>query len=133
MAHEITTLWDVEEIPDADYLFLRVHRNDLDGEGKPTPGAFRNHPKRTDGMSVDWAKYRTPTETRGHGPQPPEKYAVVKFTASRVRSIPSQVVTHEPLDSNRAHSEVFGKKDTEVRERFMGIYEVEIPLSTIPN
>ena len=80
-------------------------------------------------MSVDWEKYRTAKETRSHGPQETQKYAVIKFTAGEVRTIKDQTVVHEPLAANRAHSEVFGTKDTEVRERFMAIYEDEIALA----
>lgn len=128
MAHEIIDPWPIEIIQDADYLFLRVHQNNI-FEGKPTAGAFRNQPKGSLGMSVDWEKYRTSKETRSHGPQAPEKYAVIKFTAGEVRIIKDQTVVHEPLADNRAHTEVFGTKDTETRERFMAIYKDEIALS----
>lgn len=128
MAHEIIDPWPIEIIPDADYLFLRVHQNVIDDQGRPTAGAFRNTPKDS-GMSVDWGKYRTSIETRSNGKQETEKYAVIRFTAGDVRTIKDQTVVHEPLADNRAHTEVFGTKDTEVRERFMAIYEVEIALS----
>lgn len=128
VAHEITIPPPVEKIPDEDYLFLRVHQNDVDGEGRPTPAAFINRPKGSTGMSVDWAKYRTSTETRNRGAQAAINYAIVKFTARNVRAIPSQTVVHDPDNSNRAHSQVVGKKDTEVRERFMTFYEPEISL-----
>lgn len=129
MAHEITSSWISEVIPDEDYLFLRVHQNDIDDEGNPTPSAFINRPKGSSGMSVDWSRYCTSVKTRRRGAQPAERYSVVKFTVAKARTIPDQTVIHEPTPDNRAHSEVFGNKTTEVRERFMAIYEPEIALT----
>ena len=51
--------WTVEEIPDEDALFFRIHYYDIDdSSGQPKPGAFRNSPKKVPGagMSTNWAK-----------------------------------------------------------------------------
>jgi hypothetical protein len=128
VADEMSSAWLVEEIPDGDYLFLRVHKSHTDADGEPFPHAFRNQPKGSSGMSTDWSKYTTPADTQGRGKQARKEYAIVKFTAGHARAIPGQRVVHEPSVHNRAHSEVFGDKTTEVRERFMQIYQIEIPL-----
>ena len=121
------SLWPTEPIPDGDYLFLRVHGSDIDSDGEPFPHAFRNQPKGSSGMSTDWDKYVTAADTQHGGRKPPEEYAVVKFTAGEARAMPGQTVEHKPTH-NRAHSEVVGTKTTEVRERFMQVYQIEIPL-----
>ena len=80
------------------------------------------------GMSVDWHKYANPVDTKNRARKPQEN-AVIKFMVGHVRKIPKQTVMHKPIDSNQAHSEVIGeKKDVEVRERFMQIYELVIAI-----
>jgi hypothetical protein len=100
--------WPIEEIPDSDSLFMRIHRFDLDASGRPKPGAFRNSPKGAAGMSVDWDRYATPEKTRRRGRQEPSNYAVISLDAGRVRTVPGQTVEHRPEPDNRAHSEVLG-------------------------
>ena len=58
------TAWPVEDIPDGDKLFMRVHRNWCPG-GDLSPGVFRDH---GGGMSTDWERYSTPQEARDPGP-----------------------------------------------------------------
>ena len=65
MADEVSS-WASEEIPNDDYLWMRVHKNDLPN-GDIAPGAFKNRPTTKDGMSTDWEKYATPQETRNRG------------------------------------------------------------------
>jgi hypothetical protein len=135
VANEITSPWDKEPIPDDAILYMRVHKNWLDDNGEPKPGAFRNHPTRSDGMSTDWNKYATPEECRLRG-RTPDDNAVVQFSVEDVRGIPEQIVEHtpiyEPLSNpplfNRAHTDVFGEKSTEVRFHFMKIYSFIIKL-----
>ncbi|HEX9918161.1 MAG TPA: hypothetical protein VGA87_03280, partial [Pyrinomonadaceae bacterium] len=84
------------------------------------------------GMSTDWARYTTPAITQQGGRKPPEEYAVITLPVGATRAIPQQTVVHEPLPEDRAHTEVFGeKKSTEVRERFMQIYQMLVPLGTL--
>ena len=128
VANEIEPKWEGEEIPDEDFLFMRVHQDYWDDEGEPIPKAFRNHPKKTGGMSTDWQKYFTPEETRQRG-RDAAANIVIQLLTGTVRKIPDQSVVHTPdvENNNRAHSDVFGEKTTEVRERFMQIYQ-KVPL-----
>lgn len=122
-------MWPIEEIPDEDRLFMRVHfENIVDGE--PGPGAFRDH---GGGMSTDWEKYSTPEESQGRA-QRPELYGVISLVTGEVRSIPSLTVVHEPLDDNRAHTEVFGEKrrDPEVRVKLTRMSQWEICYTALP-
>ena len=129
VANEIEPKWEAEEIPDEDFLFMRVHEKFLDNEGEPIPKAFRNHPAGTGGMSVDWQEYSTPEETRARARQPAVN-VVIELLTGAVRKIPNQSVVHTPdiKNNNRAHTDIFGdKKPVEVRERFMQIYR-KVPL-----
>jgi len=119
MANEEIVSWPKENIPDQALMFMRVHRNFLDDKGDPTPGVFRNHNK---GMSVDWNKYSTPKETLSRARKPAEN-GIIQMVARNIRQLPSQTVEHSPLEANRAHSEVFGEKDTEVRLKFSRIFK----------
>ena len=131
LANKITPVWPVEDIPSKDYLFMRIHRVDIDEDGEPFPRAFRNQPKGSRGMSTDWQKYAAAVDTQLKGRKLPQDYAIIRFTAGQADSIPGQIVTHDPIPDNRAHTQVFGDKDsTEVRERFMQIYQLEIALGT---
>lgn len=107
--------WPTEPIPDADFLLMRVHRVDLDPVGVPKPGAFKNRPDGAEGMSTNWDRYATPQSTRESGRKPGGEYAVVSLCVGPVRQVPGQAVEHRPLPDNRAHSEVVGTKDPEVR------------------
>jgi hypothetical protein len=110
--------WPVEDIPDKDLLYFRVHETyQVPGTTEIRPGAFRD---RGAGMSSDWEKYSTPEQTRARAQQP-DRNGVVSFHAGSIRIIKGQTVVHEPISPggdqppNRAHTEVFGKKDEEVR------------------
>jgi len=131
VANEIEPKWEGEEIPDEDFLFMRVHRDYWDDEGEPIPKAFRNHPKKIGGMSTDWQKYSTPEETRQRGREGAANI-VIQLLTGTVRKIPDQSVVHTPdiENNNRAHSDVLGEKTTEVRERFMQIYR-KVPLGDL--
>jgi hypothetical protein len=133
LANEIVP-WEVEEIPDRDILFMRIPRVYFP-DGILNTAAFHNIPKRDGGMSMDWNKYSTPRDTRRRSQQkPPEDYAIVSLEVGAVRAIPDQTVVHEPLPTNRAHTEVFGEKHPEARlqfgrlvDRFGYIYRVDDP------
>lgn len=125
-------MFEIESIPDDDFLYMRVHKSFIDFDGEPFPTAFRNQPEGSIGMSVDWSEYATPVDTRNRANKP-DQNAVIRFTAGEVSKIPNQAVEHKPVNDpvklNQAHSEVIGdKKDVEVREKFMQIYEMVIPL-----
>lgn len=101
--------WPVEQIPGGDRLFMRAHRMFFTG-GHLSPGVFRDH---AGGMSVDWERYSTPGETQSRA-RVPEDNAVIRLVAGEVRAIPPLTVEHRPVEENRAHSEIIGRKDPEV-------------------
>ena len=104
--------WSIENIPDADILFLRVSRQwcpDL----LLHPGVFKEN---KGSMSVDWAKYCTSQDTRTRQGEP-QRFGIVELIAGPVRRPPGiddhLTVNHEPtqgtaLPDNRAHSAVYG-------------------------
>jgi hypothetical protein len=110
------TAWPAETIPDTDDLFMRVHRLWTRG-GVPLPGAFQN---RDGGMSTEWDRYSTPDGTRSRGRVPADN-GVVKMHIGTVRALPNQMVVHTPESTNRAHTDVLGEKDEEVRLKFVRI------------
>ncbi len=116
--------WNIEDIPDNDVLFYRVHVNNT-ADGKPIPGAFRDV---GDSMSTDWNKYATASESQSRAKKP-EKNGILKLNVGSVRSIP-QTVTHSPdLElNNRSHTSVIGDKSTKVRYKLMEIYKWVIPI-----
>lgn len=120
--------WPVEPIPDQDHIYCRVHQMYIKSDGI-FPAAFTNRPQGSESMSVDWAKYTTPDETRARARKPIEN-AVVQFVVGQVRAIPGQRVEHSPdvLRGNRSHSDVIGEKTPEVRTLLSRIYRLSIPL-----
>ena len=99
----------VEEIPGEHCVYMRVHSNDWFG-GAFTVGCFKDTPKSGDGTSTDWQQYRSAAETRADGAQQPKNYGVVKMIASKIRAVESQVLKHDPLKDNRAHTLIKGPK-----------------------
>ena len=118
----------VEEVPDADSLFMRAHRDHL-RDGSLQPGVFV---ARDGGMSVDWAKYSTPEATRQRAKKNPENNAVIRMEAGGIRSIDNLDVKHSPEIDNRAHSDVNlpDKREdlTKVRMLLRRIAEVVLPI-----
>lgn len=119
--------WESEQIPQQNHLFMHVHemwrRN-----GFISPGAFQNH---GEGMSTDWQKYATPQQTRRRAKQPGHN-AVVTLHVGSVRQLPEQQVEHTPnvAEDNRAHTDVYGKKDEEVRMKLRRIGQIVIGFDT---
>ncbi len=69
VATPITSPWAKQEIPNEDLLYMRVHKNHIDRDGKIAFIAFRNHgdpkdPSKEPGMSTDWQEYSTAEECR---------------------------------------------------------------------
>src|SRR5712664_2595160 len=93
VANEVEPKWEAEEIPDEDFLFMRVHQNFLDDEGEPIHEAFRNRPPKTGGMSTDWKKYSTAEETLGRA-RDPSANIIIELLTDAVRKIPDQSVVH---------------------------------------
>jgi hypothetical protein len=108
--------WPVEDIPDEDKLYFRVHdAHRKRGTHEISVGAFVNRGGK--GMSTDWAKYSTPERTRDGASKDPQRNAVVEFIVGEVRALPEQTVEHAPdvARNNRAHTEVSGPKSEEIR------------------
>jgi hypothetical protein len=98
--------WPIEDIPNADRVFYRVHVNLLPASHELVPGVFR---EQHGSMSVDWGKYSSAKDTRARGSEP-DKNGVVALVAGEVRSIDGLVVHHAPdrARNNRAHAEILG-------------------------
>ena len=127
MSKNKNTPIEAEDIPDEDLLYHRIHKNLLINckDNEIPAGAIRNtgfcNPP---GMSTDWSKYSTPTQTKDRGPQDPEKYKVISMPVGDVRIISEQSVEHTPTINNPAHSTIFGPKDSshpEIRIKFTRI------------
>jgi hypothetical protein len=78
-------------------------------------------------MSTDWEKYSTPTQTQDRGKKPSAN-GVIALICGEVREIQSLSVVHAP-SQNRAHTNVFGEKTTEVRVKLARIFTWAIPVS----
>jgi hypothetical protein len=120
--------WSSEEIPAEDYLWMRVHKVNLEN-GEILPGGFKNRPTPKDGMSTDWDKYATAQDTRNGG-RVPQDNAVIRLNVGKVREIPDQTVVHTPdlLTQNRAHTDVFGEKHPQARVLLTRAGKIVIPL-----
>jgi hypothetical protein len=131
VADKLEPEWDTEYIPDESSVYMRIHKNALDAEGRPIPGAFRNSPKGAAGMSSNWDKYSDAESTRRGGQQPPQNYAVVRLQVASTRRIPGQTVEHspDPVRHNRAHTEVIGVKDAQARLGFLRTYNLAIGIN----
>jgi hypothetical protein len=149
MAESVASPWEKETIPNDAFLYMRVHRDDIDSDGTVKPGAFRNRPTDRDGMSTDWEKYSSPEECRRRSKSPLDN-AVIQMLAGDIRNLPDQTVEHSPiyrpeeteerLRFNRAHTDVFGpkkesvkikEKSVRIRLLFLDIYQFAIKLDPI--
>jgi hypothetical protein len=129
VADEVSVPWQSEDIPDADSLWMRVHRMWFDSQGNISPSSFQNRPTDQDGMSTDWQKYADPEDTRSRAKKPQDN-AVIRLVVGQVRQIPDQSVVHTPdsKTNNRAHTDVFGQKHPEARVKLSRICKIVIPL-----
>ena len=120
--------WSSEEIPADDYLWMRVHRVDMEN-GEILPRGFKNRPTTKDGMSTDWDKYATAQDTRNRG-RIPQDNAVIRLNVAKAREIPDQTVVHTPdlITSNRAHTDVLGPKHPQARILLIRVAKIVIPL-----
>ena len=112
----IKLLIPVEDIPDADAAFYRVHWNFVrTAGGKLGPNCFRDPTGY--GMSTDWSKYKTPQQTRlANGAEKAINYGVTGLQIGRVRQVERLTVVHAPTDDNDAHTHVLGlATDDELR------------------
>jgi hypothetical protein len=109
--------WPVEPVPDEANLFRLVHRFKLKPSGLPRASAFT--PADDGGVSTEWDRYASVEETRELARtvfhRSPEEFAVVGVVAGDVRSLDGLLVQHTPRRSNRAHTDIIGTFDEEVR------------------
>lgn len=105
--------FNIENIPDAGQLFMRVHKNFcIDGQSI-LPGVFRDHEGT---MSTDWSKYSIAEQTKSRGRIPEDNGVIVLSSVGDIRKKQPLMVNHSPIyPSNRAHTDVVGDKDEEVR------------------
>lgn len=123
--------YPVEHVPDEHKLYLRVHQNNLKPRGELHAGIFREH---NSGMSTDWSKYATPKETRQRAvSSPAELNGVVSLRVGGVRALEGLTVQHDPLPTNRAHTEVHGGAElVKARVMLLRICREEIPVPWPP-
>jgi hypothetical protein len=101
--------YPIEEIPDEDSLFYRVHsanidKSEIDNKKRIKPGAFDPQPKPHGvEMSTDWSKYSTCHESRNRA-RKPENNGIISFIVGDIRRSPTPLsVLHRPT-LNQAHS-----------------------------
>lgn len=130
--------WATEFIPSEHILYMRVHRNWFD-DGVLNVGCFKNAPdKIADGMSTEWCKYSSAENCRNNATSLPRDNAVISLEVGAIRRIANeskdlaQSVEHTPiwgtppLRDVRAHSDVFGPKNAQVRVLLNRIWRMEI-------
>lgn len=110
--------WPIEDIPDVDGLYMRVHPMYFFPDGELNPGVFR---PRSGPMSTNWARYSTPEDTRQGAKQktPPSDYSVLSLPVGPVRHEAGQAVEHSPQFDNRSHTDVIGTRDNEARLKLL--------------
>jgi hypothetical protein len=126
--------WPVEDIPNADTLFLRVHHANV-RNGRPIPRAYNEH---EGGMSTNWSRYADAELTRQQAalivhavtgrPKNPANYGVLHFGVGAVREIEDVEVIHTPRIENRAHTDVTGTNSPEARVKLGRIGDWAIPI-----
>ncbi len=107
--------YSIEDIPDADRIFYRVHDSYF-SDGILNPGVFRENGEGIHkSMSTNWEKYASAAITQGQH-QAPQKNSVVSLIAGDVRTSGLKV-DHSPLESNRAHTDVRGIGNGPAKDR----------------
>lgn len=79
-------------------------------------------------MSTDWDKYASPEETRLRASTSgfsPADFAVMALPVRDVRGL-AQIVEHDPLPDNRAHTNLTGEKDAEIRLKLTRLCRIVI-------
>ena len=121
-------MWEIEQIPDKDLVYYRVHKTWMDNNNVK-PGVFRERGEgKSRGMSTDWEKYTTPHESRSRAPSSrPEVNGIIQFVVGDLRELELKV-SHAPLVENRAHTNVnsIDSKKEEARLKLRDIFEWQI-------
>jgi len=106
-------MWPIEEIPNRDTLYYRIHQSYLI-RGELKPGAFREI---GDSMSTDWSKYSTPSDSRSRAKKP-EQNGIISLKVGSLRQLKLTVV-HAPSEDNKSHSLVKGVDEVEIRLKLL--------------
>lgn len=122
--------WPVEEIPDDDILYYRIHKNVIEqakssghSANKLPPEVFRYQ---GGDLSVQWKKYTTAQAARGGGRSPAHENGIVEFTAGPVRGDGHKVV-HSPSSRSRAHSSIRGNEpDVRITLSRIAIWKIKV-------
>jgi len=103
-----------------DRLFIAIHVSQFDENGQVRIGAFAKEE-----LSTDWEKYSTAEQSQARRRVPGDN-AIGALVAGAVRQIEGQEVVHDPdpigdphreppLEPNRAHALIRGRKSTKER------------------
>jgi len=134
-------VFPLEEIPDEDFLYYRIHKtkidfDEFDEKKKIKLLAFDPQPKGSTEMSTDWSKYSSPMESQNRAKVPADN-GIVSFHVFKVRNSPYPLtVRHDPTLSehfkNRAHAIILEvpprNNDIGVRLKLRDICCWEIPI-----
>jgi hypothetical protein len=123
-------MWEIEEIPYFNCLWVRIHQSFISKDSFPRASAFSNTPKDGDNLSADWCKYASVDsakslinkQIKSNGQfKISTEFKMWQFNVGDIinKLVPKQIVEHEPLFSNpeiigkpnnRAHSKIVGEK-----------------------
>ena len=124
----------VPNIPDEHYVYMRVHKQNIDYKATShnrmiRPVAF--DAKGEGGLSVDWSKHSTPQESLERS-KVPENNGIISMPIFGIRANPLPLsVLHKPDETNYSHSEIFEipprkPSDMGVRVKLMDLSKWEI-------
>ena len=98
---------EILPINDEEYLYRRITAEHFDdAKGKINSSAFSGRE-----LSVDWAKFTTPSESIA---RPPIGKCLAQVQATYPRQV-GQEVLHNPTSTNYSHSLIVGDKKQSVR------------------
>ena len=128
-------IFRIEQIPDTDRLFYRIHDHTLKKGGQVHSGCFTQQGKgKSRSMSTDWNKYSSATKSRSRAREP-SKNSIASFVKGEVAQIDGIGVSHDPIWCNRAHTSVRWHDDREnnfqIRARLSTLYRIECKSSAI--
>ncbi len=110
-----TTKWEVEDVPNDAFLYVRVHKDKIESKGVsvglPKPSAFKNTPETGPDLSSDWNKYSTPQLSREHIGKEyrhgkdefknPSDFFIVSFKVQDILDLDlNQKIEHSPRQDN---------------------------------
>ena len=133
------TNYPIEDIPNEDLLYYRIHAANIDNEEtdpikKIRLVAFDPHPKGSLQMSTNWHKYSTALDLQQLS-KVPDMNGIVSFEVEKIRKMPFPLqVVHDPILTeqfkNQAHTLVLDipprKNDIGIRLKLRDICSWEI-------